>query len=238
MSVTSRLDDASLAAYRRDGFLAIDRLIDDDALGALRTAYDEVLHRTGASDPRYLLGGLTQQVMVPSALHPVFADNEAVDAGRRLAEPLLGDAVLTFDMLIFKPPGHPHETPWHQDMAYAQAPFAPAGTPIPSVARIQFWVALDDADTENGCLHFIPGVHEAPLLAHRVASGDPQGDRRLLELVDPAAQLDLATAVAAPLRAGGATMHTYGTPHYTPPNRSAARPRRAYIFNLSAPTPA
>jgi hypothetical protein len=31
---------------------------------------------------------------------------------------------------------------------------------------------------------------------------------------------------------GGATVHSYGTPQYTPPNRSADRPRRAYIFNI------
>jgi hypothetical protein len=47
--------------------------------------------------------------------------------------------------------------------------------------------------------------------------------------------LDLKSAVACPLRAGGATVHNYGTPHFTPPNRSANRPRRAYIFNFANP---
>jgi hypothetical protein len=57
---------------------------------------------------------------------------------------------------------------------------------------------------------------------------------RLLALVDAASQLDLDAVVPAPLRAGGATMHSYGTPHMSTPNRSADRPRRAYIFNLAS----
>ncbi|MGH7782005.1 MAG: hypothetical protein ACREQR_19480 [Candidatus Binataceae bacterium] len=47
--------------------------------------------------------------------------------------------------------------------------------------------------------------------------------------------LDLASAVARTLRAGGATVHNYGTPHFTPPNRSASRPRRACIFSFANP---
>ncbi|MFZ0658894.1 MAG: hypothetical protein WAM05_09260, partial [Candidatus Binataceae bacterium] len=50
---------------------------------------------------------------------------------------------------------------------------------------------------------------------------------------DPERVLDLNRAVACPLRAGGATVHNYGTPHFTPPNRSATRPRRAYIFSFA-----
>jgi ectoine hydroxylase-related dioxygenase (phytanoyl-CoA dioxygenase family) len=231
--VTSTLDAAAVAAYQRAGFYVLDRLVDDDALAELRAAYDEVLHDTDAGGAKYLLGGVTKQVMMPSLLHPVFAHNRAVEAGMALVADLLDDPVLSFDMLIYKPPSHPHETPWHQDMAYCDTPFAAAGTPIP-LQKIQFWVALDDVDAENGCMHFVPGLHTQPLLAHLVASGDPHDDRRLLALTDPESQLDLSQAVAAPLRAGGATMHAYGTPHYTSPNRSVDRPRRAYIFNLSA----
>lgn len=227
------LDADEVTAYRRDGFLVVDRLVGDDVLEELRVAYDEVM---GAADDRRgadLLGGVTKQVMLPSQRHPVFERNGALEAARALLAPVLDEPTLSFDMLIFKPPGHLHETPWHQDMAYSAMPFAPAGTPIP-LQKIQVWLALDDVDAENGCMHFIAGRHTEPLLEHRVASGDPGDDRRLLALRDPAAQLDLSAAVAAPLRAGGATLHAYGTPHQTPPNRSADRPRRAYILNLVA----
>lgn len=221
------------ASYERDGFLAIDRLVDDDTIAALRSAYDELLERDVPTEGDRMLGGITRQLMMPSMAHSTFASNAAVDAALEIASGVFGtEAVHFFDMLIYKPAGHPHETPWHQDMSYAGMPVAKAGQRIP-LETIQFWVAVDDADEENGCMHFVPGVQREPLREHVVASGDPNDGGRLLALSDPAKQLDLSTVVPAPLRAGGATMHSYGTPHYTPPNRSVDRPRRAYIFNLA-----
>lgn len=215
--------------YEADGFLAIERLIDDAAVAELRVAYDEILG--DGRDGTRMLGGITRQLMMASQLHPLFKDNAALDAAREAVAPLLGDPTYLFDMLIYKPPGHPHETPWHQDMSYTGYPVAEAGTTIP-LFSIQFWVALDDADEENGCMHFMPGFHTRPLLPHVVASGEPDSDSRLLALADPDTDLPLTQAVACPLAAGGATMHSYGTPHYTPPNQSPTRPRRAYIFNF------
>lgn len=228
-----RLGTTQLRAWQCDGFVVIERLIGEDAVARLREAYDAILARRVVAGGDRMLGGITRQVMMACTAHPAFHRNEALDEAAEIAEQLLGEApVRSFDMLIDKPPGHPHATPWHQDMSYAGLPFAPEGSAIP-LETLQFWVALDDVDALNGCMHFLPGQHTRPLLAHRVASGDPNDDARLLELVDAERQLDLSRAVAAPLRAGGATLHSYGTPHYTPPNRSADRPRRAFIFNLA-----
>jgi ectoine hydroxylase-related dioxygenase (phytanoyl-CoA dioxygenase family) len=220
-------------AWQRDGFVVIERLIGEAALASLRAAYDDILSRRVPAAGDRMLGGITRQVMMACTAHPAFRQNEALDEAAEIAEQLLGEPpARTFDMLIDKPPGHPHATPWHQDMSYAGFPLAPAGAAIP-LETIQFWVALDDVDAENGCMHFLPGHHTRPLLAHRVAAGLPSEDSRLLELVDAERQVDLSRAVAAPLRAGGATLHSYGTPHYTPPNRTQDRPRRAFIFNLA-----
>lgn len=229
--------------YHEDGFLGIDELVDKEGTDELRQAYDDILAGTVPAEGDRLLGGVTRQVMLPSEAHPVFHDNVALRHAFAMAQRLLEteDVTRAFDMLIYKPPGHPAPTPWHQDFAYSQVPTAPAGVPIP-LKSIQFWVALDDADVENGCMHFVPGCHRRPLLEHKVASGDPDDLGRLLELTDPQAQLDLDAAVAVELRAGGCTLHSSGTPHFTPPNRSADRPRRAYIVTVTAagqtpPTP-
>lgn len=232
-----RLSDAELRRYDEDGFLVIERLIDDDEVARLRAAYDEILDGrvTVERDDGRMLGGRTRQVMWPREGHPTFRENRALDEADEVVRQLFGSSMFVFDMLIYKPPRHPEETPWHQDMSYAVMPLAEAGTEI-RLSTVQFWVALDDADVENGCMHFLPGYHKQPLMEHRVAGGDPAKDDRLLALVDPENQVDLSRAVAAPLKAGGATMHSYGTPHYTPPNRSATRPRRAFIFNLGKAT--
>lgn len=219
--------------FLSEGFLVIPEFIDASTVAELRHAYDEILSGAVRAEGDRMLGGRTRQVMLPSQAHPVFDDNAAFRRGVEVASVLLGSDEVSrvFDMLIYKPPGHPEPTPWHQDFSYANMPFTAAGSAIP-LTNIQFWVALDDADVENGCMHFIPGCQKSPLMQHRVASGDPHDAGRLLELVDAASQLDLSQAVACEIPAGGATLHSYGTPHYTPPNTSADRPRRAYIFTV------
>lgn len=231
------MESGAIERFRRDGFLVIPRLADTATVAAIGAVYDDMLAGridvTATDNP---LGRITRQIMLPSAYHPIFRDNPALDAARELSKGLLGvDApVPVFDMLIYKEPGQQAVTPWHQDFSYSQMPFAPAGAAIPSDQVVQFWLALDDVDEENGCMHFVPGVHDAPMLEHHVAAGEADYTQRLLAISDEG-ELDLAQAVACPLRAGGATVHNYGTPHFTSGNRTADRRRRAYIFNFANP---
>jgi hypothetical protein len=231
------MDDAMIERFRRDGFLCIPRLIDPATVAALGAVYDSMLSgEIDVSATDNPLGRITRQIMMPSAYHPLFRDNPALDAGREIARGLLGidDPQPIFDMLIYKEPGQTATTPWHQDFSYSQMPFAPAGAAIPSDQTLQFWLALDDVDEENGCMHFISGQHREPMLEHYVAAGEAEYSQRLLAIRDADTALDLDRAVACPLAAGGATVHNYGTPHFTSGNRTTDRPRRAYIFNFSS----
>ncbi|HZL00592.1 MAG TPA: phytanoyl-CoA dioxygenase family protein [Caulobacteraceae bacterium] len=231
------MDKAAVDAFRRDGFLAIPQLADAATVEAIGAVYDDML--AGAIDVRPTdnpLGGITRQIMIPSAYHPLFRDNPALDAAREIAALLLGvpEPKPVFDMLIYKEPGQTAETPWHQDFSYSRMPHAPAGAEIPADEVVQFWLALDDVDEENGCMHFVPGAHRSPMLPHFVASGAPDYSQRLLAIRDAASAFDLTKAVACPLKAGGATVHNYGTPHFTSGNRTVDRRRRAYIFNFTS----
>lgn len=222
----ARADD-----FARDGFIVERSFLETAELDAVRAACDALLADRGSAAGDRELGGITRQIMMPSAEQPELRAGPVRARIAALAAELLGhDVTPLFDMIIHKPPGHPHETPWHQDAAYMRTPHAEAGVRIPG-GIVQFWLALDDADEENGCMHFVPGAHREPLLEHEVASGEPDDDGRLLALVDPQTQLDLDSAVAAPLPAGGLTAHGYGTPHFTPPNRSSDRDRRAWILS-------
>jgi hypothetical protein len=231
------MDAAIVDQFRRDGFLAIPRLADAETVAQIGAVYDDMLNGaidvTPTDNP---LGRITRQIMMPSAYHAIFRNNLALEAGREIAVALLGvrEPRPIFDMLIYKEPGQVAETPWHQDFSYSQMPHASAGVAIPAEEMVQFWLALDDVDEENGCMHFLPGEHRAPLLEHYVASGEPEYSQRLLAIRDADAVLDLSKAVACPLKAGGATVHNYGTPHYTSGNRTGDRPRRAYIFNFTS----
>jgi hypothetical protein len=217
-----------------EGFLAIERLVDDTVVDELRAAYDDIVGFRVESPTDRWLGGITRQVLVPSMVHPLFDENPALEAGREVMRDLFGCAHANriYDMLIDKPPKHPHDTPWHQDAAYLQKPVARPGFRMP-LTSIQFWVALDDVDAANGCMQFVAGRHREGTVAHHVVSGHPDDDGRLLGVDDPD-ELGAGDAVACGLRAGGATIHTVMTPHYTGPNTTVDRPRRAYIFNLLA----
>src|ERR1700761_4599808 len=111
------MDQDKIDQFRRDGFLAFPRLVDDATVAALGAVYSAML--SGAIDVSATdnpLGRVTRQIMMPSAYHPIFRDNAALDAGRRIARDLLGvdDPKPIFDMLIYKEPGHAATTPWHQ----------------------------------------------------------------------------------------------------------------------------
>ena len=228
------LSDEAVARFWHDGYLAIDRLVDDAEVERLRVAYDDIIGFRVESPTDRHLGGITRQVLVPSMVHPVFDDNAALAAGREVMHDLFGcsHSNRTYDMLIDKPAGHPHETPWHQDAAYFQQPVTQPGFTLP-LTSIQFWVALDPVDADNGCMQFVGAMHHGGTVAHHVVSGHPDDDGRLIGVDDPT-EVNVHEAVACPLAAGGATIHTALTPHYTGPNTTTDRPRRAYIFNLLA----
>lgn len=224
--------------FDRNGFVVVNDMIGEADLTMLREAYDDALNgRTDFAGNDRELGGVTRQIMVPHLFDSRFLKNEAVAKGAQIAASIFGETApeLMFSMLIYKPPGHPHVTPWHQDMAYAGRPVTPTGARLPNDAILQFWLALDDVDEETGCMTFVPGKHNDPMPEHFVASGDPEDESRLLAMTAPEQDLDLAKAVPCPLSAGSATMHGYATPHYTGANRSSERGRRAFIFSFAHP---
>ncbi len=228
------LDDQTVSGFRANGFAALPKLVDDIALREIQAVYDQLLSGdlgTSGSRDGYL-GDLTRQLVGPEHCNELFRDNAALDAGRAIVGQLFDwEPVFLYSQLLFKPPGHPHETPWHQDAAYTQMPVARAGTPTRPVTA-QFWMALDDADEENGCMHFQPTPTDNGLLPHRVVSGAEDNPARLLGLIDAERYIEADKVVACPLAAGCATVHLGSTLHYTPANRST-RPRRAYIFNFA-----
>lgn len=218
-----------IAKFAEDGFEVIPGFLDEAELEKLRHAYDHLLEHGSAFDRH--LGGLTRQIMVPEYVMEEFADNGALQAGYEFARKTRGwkNPARTFSMLIYKPPGHPHPTPWHQDVSYFEQPVAREGFPVKR-QTLQFWVALDDVDCDNGCMHFVAKNFDQ-CLAHHIASGKPEDEGRLLA-IDDESIIEEGSVVACEIPAGYATVHHEGTLHYTPPNRSD-RPRRAYIFNVA-----
>ena len=135
---------------------------------------------------------------------------------RGVLQSLIGQSPIFFqDMALIKPPHIGSEKPWHQDNAY----FAVA----PLEAVVGIWIALDDATTENGCMHVLPGGQRRGALKHFHG--------RDCEIV--ADRIEPSQAVPVELPAGGALFFAGMLPHQTPPNASPHR-RRALQFHYRA----
>jgi phytanoyl-CoA hydroxylase len=133
-----------------------------------------------------------------------------------VAERLLGEEAVMFQtMALVKPALIGSEKPWHQDNAYFKY------APLEKV--VGFWLALDDADASNGCMHVLPGWHRRGGLKH-IHDGDC--------LIQPDRLVE-KRPVAVELRAGGAMWFSGMLPHQTPRNRSP-RARRALQFHYRA----
>ena len=88
-------------------------------------------------------------------LDPVFDDFSRTPELAAVVDSLdFVEPVILQSMYIFKPPRIGGEVYCHQDSTFLYTE---------PESCIGFWFALEDATTENGCMHFIPGGHKGPL---------------------------------------------------------------------------
>lgn len=154
------------------------------------------------------------QIMWPSSIVPTLLDGALHSRTLSIAKQLFGqDMAFDFDMLINKAPNTNAPTPWHQDTAY--------WIDLPDRRAISFWVALDEATIDNGCMWFSPGSHLEPMRPHRQTGGNGA-----LEC-----DADEQEGIAVPLGPGDATIHHGATLHYSRGN-STSQHRPAYILNF------
>ena len=125
---------------------------------------------------------------------------------RRRAQLLGESAVFRFDHSILKPPHNGAATPWHQDMAYGARRAA-----HPVQFNANFWIPLQDATIESGCMQFIPHSHLGNLLPHHPVGHDPKMHTLETDGIDD------STAARCEVKAGGCTIHHGKTLHYTRP---------------------
>ena len=95
--------------------------------------------------------------------------DEFVAAPRAIAlnRELVGDNVRQWFNAVFTKPAQVGEsTPWHQDIGlWTQTAERRHLRPLFRDA-LSFWVALDPATRENGCLQVVPGSHRGPVIDH------------------------------------------------------------------------
>lgn len=230
---TITLSPEQVEFFRTNGFLAIPAITTLDEIERMRAAYDDIFTRQAGRDDgmEFDLGGTDedgQVAVLPQILDPLrYAPglrNSLYQANAfALSKQLLGEQAQHHGShAIFKPAHYGSVTPWHQDEAYWSPDFI--------YNSLGVWMPLQEATLENGCMQFIPGSHRLEILPHHHINNDP----RIHGLEVDEGVIDLSTAVACPLPAGGATFHSSRTFHYTGPNRSDI-PRRALILGFGTP---
>jgi phytanoyl-CoA hydroxylase len=241
-----------LAAYARDGFLVIEGFLpasDCDALqvraaelvsgfepGPVRTVFstrdqgharDRYFQESGGAirfffeeraDDRPVALAVNKIGHALHDLDPVF---ERVSRRPELADLAgalgLAEPLLLQSMYLFKQPHIGGEVGWHQDATYLYT--------SPSTVT-GFWIALDDADRDNGCLMALPGAHRGSLRQRFHRSGDA-----LITTTLDAAPWPDVEPVALEARRGALVVLHGLLPHASAPNRSA-RPRHAYSLHV------
>jgi phytanoyl-CoA hydroxylase len=156
------------------------------------------------------------------ALHELDPEFRAFSHGPEWAE-LAADLGLAApqlwqSMFIFKQPGIGGEVRWHQDATFLHSePISVTG----------FWIALEDASVDNGCLRVAPGGHLGPLRQRFVREGDAVRLVTLDHTPWPAIQ------EAVPLEVPAGTLVCFHglLPHYSAPNRS---PQSRHAYTLHA----
>lgn len=136
---------STLASYGEQGFAAVGQVLDAATRQRLCDALDGHLPLQAETSP---YGVLRNNVRCELNSIAELVDLSELAAA---ASALIGsaDVVLFQDNLVWKSPGS-RRIEWHQDFSY---------WPLDSPTGVTFWLALDDADAENGCLRYIPGTH-------------------------------------------------------------------------------
>lgn len=145
--------------------------------------------------------------------HPFFA-TILRDLG--YASPLLWQT-----MYIFKNPQIGGEVRWHQDASYLQ-------TRPRSVTGI--WIAVDDANRENGCLWMCPKAHRSPL--RELYAVEPGAQSGHLTTLDETPWPDADTALPIEVGAGSVVLFHDHMPHRSDANRSSS-PRHAFTMHVA-----
>ena len=235
MEPTIEISDEQVESFRREGYLAVERLTTDEEVARMRAAYDEIFARRAGRDEgmEFDLAGTDEdgseaslpQILEPRKYAPALRDTLYEANALAVSRRLLGDQTRARGAhAILKPARVGSETPWHQDEAY--------WGPGENYLSLSVWMPLQEATVENGCMHFIPGTHEWEVMPHHHINNDP----RIHGLEVDAGHVDVSGAVACPLPAGGATFHYSRTFHYTGPNRSDV-PRRAFVLGFGIALP-
>jgi ectoine hydroxylase-related dioxygenase (phytanoyl-CoA dioxygenase family) len=225
-----RLSADQLEFFEEYGYLANVRLLNEEQIAVLGRELQDIMDpdhpghglfyefaSNESTDPAKVVFHALGAWRITQGLHDILWNPAFVMA----ASQLFGDHAVRFwhDQLFYKPPFNGGVVAWHQDYSY--------WTRTGPIQHLTCWVGLDDTNTENGCLHYIPGSHRWGLLQKPVLTGAMNG---LFDFLTDE-QKSAFSPVPVIMKAGEAVFHHPLMVHGSFENRSA-RPRRGVVINV------
>ena len=148
---------------------------------------------------------------------PFFAGILKGSQFEKIAEVLLGEKVIGKNLEYFnKPPKIGKPTPPHQDGYYFM---------LNPPQAITMWMALENADEENGCVRYIRGSH--------LKGARPHGKTQTLGFsqgITDYSEKDFASEIPFPAKPGDLLIHHAMTIHRADGNKTNSRTRKALGF--------
>ncbi|APZ93825.1 phytanoyl-CoA dioxygenase family protein [Fuerstiella marisgermanici] len=199
------LNEEQIRSYNDDGYIKPIDIYSTAEIAEIRDYFDGLLEKTLAA------GGNSYSIstahMKYGRVYDMLTNKVIVDC----VADLLGDDVIAWGSHFFcKMPGDGKDVAWHQDASY---------WPLSPSKAVTVWLAIDDADVENGCMKFIAGSqHSGHLTYHK---SDP-GDHSVLDQVVENPE-QYGPVVIDDLKAGQASIHNDLLLHGSDANHSNRR---------------
>jgi len=199
------LSAAQIARWNEDGYLGPLDLYDPEAIAEVRSYFDELLETTLSEgrDSYSISSAHLKHARVWDMLnHPRLVS---------CIRDLLGEDVIGWGAHFFcKMPMDGKQVDWHQDCSY---------WPLTPSQAVTVWLAIDDADQENGCMEVYTGSHQHGLIDFEPSS--PDAENVLNQSVQNPEQY--GSHRLTPLAAGQISLHSDLLVHGSSPNNSHRR---------------
>ena len=199
-----KLSPAQLEQFNARGYLTGIRIFAAAEIAAVRSRFDALLQRVlDEGGDSY---SISSAHLTHAAAYDLLADRRIVD----YVSDILGPDVVGWGCHYFcKMPRDGRRVDWHQDATYW--PLTPSKT-------VTVWLAIDDADSGNACMRFLPGSHLRGPLPFEVTDGESS------VLNQKALDVDrFSPPVDNELRAGEISLHSDLLLHGSEANDSGRR---------------
>lgn len=200
-----KLTAADILHYNTHGYVAPLTAYSTDQIDAIRHYFDQLLEsvvKQGGNSYSISSAHLKYGPVYDILTNPTIVD---------FVSDLLGEDVIAWGSHFFcKMPGDGMAVAWHQDASY---------WPLSPSKALTVWLAIDDADIENGCMKFIAGSHHYGHMTFRPS--DPSEHNVLNQTIDNPEQYGLVTLNE--LKAGQFSIHSDLLLHGSEPNNSTRR---------------